>query len=141
MENYNRALMEYLQQYPDLQSYPYFNTTNEILGNTSIITSYGSTFVKRYMGGAGIKAYDFALVYMGQQDSGTSDINAVEMFNAEKFIHWIEKQNEVKNFPNFENAKVISIESLQNQPNFVGTNEGGNIAKYMIQFRITYYKR
>ena len=76
---------------------------------------------------------------MGQQDSGTSDINALQMFDVDKFMFWIDEQNEKKNFPNFGNTKIISIENLQNQPNFAGVNEAGNVAKYMFQVRVKYY--
>lgn len=139
MENYNKAIMEYLSTYPDIQTFPFFNSSTESVGNTSIVTNYGSTWVKRYQRNHGKKAYDFAIIYMGQQDSGTSDINANEMFNAEKFMLWIDEQNEKKNFPDFSGAKVLSIENLQNQPNFAGVNEAGNVAKYMMQVRVIYY--
>lgn len=139
MENYNKAIMDYLSTYPDIKTFPFFNSSTETIGNTSIVTNYGNTWVKRYKGNHGIKSYDFAIVYMGQQDSGTSDINANEMFNAEKFMLWIEQQNQNKNFPDFSNAQVLSIENLQNQPNFAGVNEAGNVAKYMMQIRVKYY--
>lgn len=140
MENYNNAMIEYIKEYPELESFPYFNTSSETAGNTSIQTAYGTTWVKRYARGHGIKAYDFAVVYMGQQDSaGTSDINATQMFSVDKFMDWIDEQNKAKNFPAFDGAKVISIENLQNQPNFAGVNEAGNVAKYMFQVRVKYY--
>lgn len=139
MENYNKAIMDYLATYPDIKTFPFFNSSTESIGNTSIATNYGSTWVDRHLRGHGVKAYDFAIIYMGQQDSGTSDINANEMFNAEKFMQWVEEQNENKNFPVFDGAKVLSIENLQNQPNFAGVSEAGNVAKYMMQIRVLYY--
>lgn len=140
MENYNNAMIEYIKQYPELSGFPFFNTSNEVAGNTSIQTTYGTTWIKKYTRGHGIKSYDFAVVYMGQQDSaGTSDINASQMFNVDKFMAWIDEQNFKRNFPAFEGAKVISIENLQNQPNFAGVNEAGNVAKYMFQVRVKYY--
>lgn len=139
MENFNKAIMEYLKTYPEIQAFPFFNSSTETVGNTGIVTNYGGEWVKRYQRNHGIKAYDFAIVYMGQQDAGTSDVNAVEMFNAEKFMRWIEEQNEKKIFPDFTGATVLKIENLQNQPNFAGVNEGGDVAKYMMQMRITYY--
>lgn len=139
MENYNNAIVDFIRQYPELESFPYFNTSTETVGNTSIVTSYGSAWVKRYLHGHGIKSYDFSVVYMGQQDSaGTSDINAMQMFNADKFMAWIDEQNKNKNFPAFDGADVLSVENLQNQPNFAGTNEAGNVAKYMMQIRVKY---
>lgn len=140
MDNYNIAMQEYVKQYPELSGFPYFNASSETAGNTSIQTAYSSTWVKRYTRGHGIKSYDFAVVYMGQQDSaGTSDINATQMFSVDKFMDWIDEQNKAKNFPAFDGAKVISIENLQNQPNFAGVNEAGNVAKYMFQVRVQYY--
>lgn len=139
MENYNTAMLEYLSQYPELKGYLYFNSSTETQNNTSIQTTYGTAWIKRYQRGHGIKSYDFAIVFMGQQDSGTSDINALQMFDVDKFMFWIDEQNEKKNFPNFGNAKILSIENLQNQPNFAGINEAGNVAKYIFQVRVKYY--
>lgn len=139
MENYNKAIMDYLSTYPEIKTFPFFNSSTETIGNTSIVTNYGNTWVKRYKGNHGIKAYDFAIIYMGQQDSGTSDINATEMFNAEKLMQWIDEQNLIKNFPDFSGAKILKIENLQNQPNFAGVNESGNVAKYIMQIRVTYF--
>lgn len=139
MENYNKAIMDYLSTYPDIKTFPFFNFSTESIGNTSIATNYGTTWVKRYQRDHGVKAYDFAIIYMGKQDSGTSDINAEEMFNAEKFMLWIEEQNKKKNFPVFDGARVLRIENLQNQPNFAGVSEAGNVAKYMMQIRVLYY--
>ena len=139
MENYNNAIVDFIRQYPELESFPYFNTSTETVGNTSIVTSYGSAWEKKYLHGHGVKTYDFSLIYMGRQDSsGTTDNNAVEMFNADKFMAWVDEQNQKKNLPNFANAKVLSIENLQNQPNFAGVNEAGDVAKYMMQVRIRY---
>lgn len=139
MENYNKIMVDYLLQYPLLQSYLYFNTSTDIVGNTSIRTVSSNTWERRFLRGKGIKNYDFAVVCMTQQDTGTSDVNVTEVFNVEKFMKWIDEQNKNKNFPDFgEGIKILSIENLQNMPSFGGTNEAGNIAEYLFQVRVRY---
>lgn len=122
-----------------MQSFLYFNTHTENAGIVSIATNYGTAWEKKYVCGHGIKNYDFAIVYTGLQDDGTSKNNVQEMFNAEKFMLWIDEQNKKKNFPCFDGAQVLSIENLQNQPTFSGVSTNGALAKYMMQIRVRYY--
>lgn len=138
MDNKHKAVLDYLSTYPELSSL-YFNTVEEAEGHTSLNTIVSDTWAKKYLRG-GIKNYDFAMVLMRPYDTGTSENNVDEMFDIQKFMNWIDEQNKIKNFPIFEDGKVLSIQNLQNEPNLAGVNEAGDLAKYMFQIRIEYYK-
>lgn len=140
MDNKNIAMLEYLRQYPGLQSFLYFNSMVDQIGNTSIQTVYGETWEKKYVRGHGIKQWDFAIVQIAQADTGTSDINADEAQAVQNFMDWIDEQNKAENFPVFEGCKVLSISNLQNMPNFAGINNDEGTAKYMFQCRVRYYQ-
>lgn len=137
MTNKHKVVLDYLSNYPDIKSFLYFNTSLEELNHTSVNTITSDYFEQKYLRG-GIKNYDFAITFIGQYDTGTSDININQIFDLEKFMLWIDEQNKNKNFPEFEVGEVISIENLQNEPSFSGINETGNLAKYMFQIRIKY---
>lgn len=137
MTNKHKVVLDYLSNYPDIKSFLYFNTNVEELNHTSVNTITSDYFEQKYLRG-GIKNYDFAVTFIGQYDTGTSDININQIFDLEKFMLWIDEQNKNKNFPEFEDGEVISIENLQNEPSFSGINETGNLAKYMFQIRIKY---
>lgn len=140
MDNKNTAMLEYLRQYPGLQSFLYFNSMVDQIGNTAVQTVYGETWEQRYMRGHGIKQWDFAIVKIAQADTGTSDINADETQAVQDFMDWIDNQNRLKNFPDFSPNRVLSIENLQNMPNFAGINNDEGTAKYMFQCRVRYYQ-
>ncbi|MFR4986981.1 MAG: hypothetical protein ACLUCH_06255 [Lachnospirales bacterium] len=137
MTNKHKVVLDYLSNYPDIKSFLYFNTSLEELNHTSVNTITSDYFEQKYLRG-GIKNYDFAITFIGQYDTGTSDVNVNQIFDLEKFMLWIDEQNKNKNFPEFEDGEVISIENLQNEPSFSGINETGNLAKYMFQIRIKY---
>lgn len=137
MTNKHKVVLDYLSNYPDIKSFLYFNTSLEGLNHTSVNTITSDYFEQKYLRG-GIKNYDFAITFIGQYDTGTSDVNVNQIFDLEKFMLWIDEQNKNKNFPEFEDGEVISIENLQNEPSFSGINETGNLAKYMFQIRIKY---
>lgn len=140
MDNKHKAVLDYLAKYPDLSSFLYFNTVAEEEGHTSLNTIVSDTWAKKYFRG-GIKNYDFAMILMRPYSStDTSSDNIKEMFDIQKFMNWIDEQNKIKNFPIFEDGKVLSIQNLQNEPNLAGVNEAGDLAKYMFQIRIEYYK-
>lgn len=140
MDNKNTAMLEYLRQYPGLQSFLYFNSMVDQIGNTAVQTVYGETWEKKYVRGHGIKQWDFAVVKIAQADTGTSDINADETQAVQDFMDWIDAQNKSQNFPVFDGCKILSIENLQNMPNFAGIDNNEGTAKYMFQCRVRYYE-
>lgn len=140
MDNKNTAMLEYLRQYPGLQSFLFFNSMVDQIGNTSVQTVSGETWEKKYVRGHGIKQWDFAVVKIAQADTGTSDINADETQAVQDFMDWIDAQNAVGNFPDFSPGKVLSIQNLQNMPNFAGIDNNEGTAKYMFQCRVRYYE-
>lgn len=141
MDNKNEAMLAYLRQYPGLNSYPlYFNSMVDQIGNTAVQTVYGETWEKKYVRGHGIKQWDFAVVKIAQADTGTSDINVDETQAVQDFMDWIDEQEKAGNYPVFEGCKVLSIENLQNMPNFAGINNDEGTAKYMFQCRVRYYE-
>ena len=139
-DNKNIAMLEYLRQYPGLQSFLYFNSMVDQIGNTAVQTVYGETWEKKYVRGHGIKQWDFAVVKIAQADTGTSDINADETQAVQDFMDWIDAQNKAKNFPAFDECEILSIENLQNMPNFAGIDNNEGTAKYMFQCRVRYYQ-
>lgn len=140
MDNKHQAMLDYLAKYPGLDAFLRFNSVTDKLGNVSVQTVYSNEWEKRYIGGHGIKRYDFAVVSMAPQDPGTSSVNADQMQEAQKFMEWIDQQRKARNFPEFKGCKVLSIENLQNMPNLAGVNAAGNVAKYVIQCRVRYYE-
>lgn len=139
-DNKNIAMLNYLRQYPGLQSFLYFNSMVDQIGNTAVQTVYGETWEKKYVRGHGIKQWDFAVVKIAQADTGTSDINADETQAVQDFMDWIDAQNKSQNFPVFDGCKILSIENLQNMPNFAGIDNNEGTAKYMFQCRVRYYE-
>lgn len=140
MDNKNTAMLAYLRQYPGLQSFLYFNSMVDQIGNTAVQTVYGETWEKKFVRGHGIKQWDFAVVKIAQADTGTSDINADETQAVQDFMDWIDAQNKSQNFPAFDGCKILSIENLQNMPNFAGIDNNEGTAKYMFQCRVRYYQ-
>lgn len=140
MDNKNTAMLAYLRQYPGLQSFLYFNSMVDQIGNTAVQTVYGEAWEKKYVRNHGIKQWDFAVVKIAQADTGTSDINADETQAVQDFMDWIDAQNKSQNFPVFDGCKILSVENLQNMPNFAGIDNNEGAAKYMFQCRVRYYE-
>ena len=138
MDNKIIAMLEYLRQYPGLQSFLYFNSMVDQIGNTAVQTVYGETWETKYIRGHGIKQRDFAVVKIAEADTGTSDINADETQAVQDFMDWIDVQNAAENFPDFSPGVVLTIENLQNMPNFAGSDKNECTAKYMFQCRVRY---
>lgn len=140
MDSKHKAMLDYLARYPGLDAFLRFNSITDSAGNVSVQTVSSSTWERRYVGGHGIRRYDFAVMSTAPQDAGTSLANVAQMEAAQDFMAWIDQQRRDRNFPHFEGCQVLSIENLQNMPNLAGVNAAGNVAKYMFQCRVRYYE-
>ncbi len=140
MDSKHKAMLDYLTQYPGLDAFLRFNSIPDSAGNISIQTVNSNSWERRYVGGHGIRRYDFAIVSTAPQDSGTSYVNVEQIQAAQDFMAWIDEQRKARKFPHFEGCKVLSIENLQNMPDLAGVNAAGNTAKYMFQCRVRYYE-
>jgi len=137
--NKNEAMWEYLMKCPEINTYLTFNSVGAESGNTGLLTEYSSEAWEKKMLRGGIKRYDFAVIMMKQHDTGTSTVNISQIFDVQKVMDWIDEQNQIRNFPDFGNKMMISIENLQNMPNLAGVSDDSTVAKYMIQCRVKYY--
>ena len=59
----------------------------------------------------------------------------------QKFMEWVEKQNAIKNYPDFEGCRVKKIENLQNMPNLATVDWENKVAQYQIPCRVLYFEK
>lgn len=140
MDNKHQAMLAYLAQYPELNAFLHFNTVTDREGSVGMQTVSNDEWESQDITGHGVKRYDFAILYMAPQDSGTSGVNVDQMERAERFMKWLRAQEEARNYPAFEGCEVQSIDVLQDIPNLASVNAAGNVAKYMFQCRVRYYE-
>ena len=136
-DNKHDAVMQWMFQNEDLKRL-YFNFSDSAVGNVVLATSSGNRNLKTYLDGSEIKAYDFSIILY--KPLNTVDVNSNEnaeiMFDAEKMMEWLDKQEERKNYPIFPGCFVTKVENLQNMPSVAGMND--TEAKYLFSCRITY---
>ena len=136
-DNKHDAVMQWLLQNEDIKRL-YFNFSDVQDGNVVIATANGNRFLRSYVDGSELRAYDFALIQY--KPLNTVDVNSNEnteiMFDAEKLMEWIDEQDWKKNYPVFPGCFVTKVESLQNMPSVAGMNDAE--AKYLFSCRITY---
>lgn len=140
MKSKHKAMLDYLAQYPGLNAFLRFNSIPDNVGNVSIQSISSDTWEEQDITGHGVKRYDFAIITVSSQDSGTSFTNVEQMQAIQDFMDWIQVQNMIGNLPEFPGCDVQSIENLQNMPNLAGVNPAGNAAKYIFQCRVRYYE-
>ena len=134
----NKAVYEYLQNYPQLHSWLYFNTILNAPGNASMLTG-NDVAITEFVDGSSIRNYIFSVAFMREYDSdGTSDINVDAMEEAGNFAEWIEEQDNAGNFPVFgENEAVEWIRVNDTVPNMAVDQESG-VARYTLNVVISY---
>lgn len=137
--NYNQAVYDYVEQYPQLASWLYFNTINMAPYNASMITGT-DTMLKEFIDGSQQRQYVCQIAFMREYDTGTSDVNMLAMNEAQNFNRWIEEQDNKRIYPVFgENDIIEKIEGTTQIPEMsVDTNS--SIARYTMSIRITYRK-
>ena len=67
-----------------------------------------------------------------------NDFNTLNFEDVDNVIDWITQQDDIGNFPQFENAKVIAVECFPFIPQIRGIDPDTNLICYYITLRITY---
>lgn len=137
--NKHEAMFNYISQY---KAFPLtFNYSEEANGNTSLITVYSDSEIKRYLSGSQ-KEYIFAIKQTKPYHAGAAvpSGNTQAMYDVQRFMDWIDEQQQLRNYPDFgEDCKVQSIENLQNMPAIAETDHHN--VQYMFQCRVVYYEQ
>lgn len=135
----SKAIYEYLQTYPQLHSWLYFNTVISAPDNASMLTG-NDVKIREYVDGSSLNNYIFSVAFMRQYDEGTSDINADAMEETGHFIEWLEEQELTGNFPVLDdNEEIQSIQVNDTMPTLAVDQETGT-ARYTLGVVISYLR-
>lgn len=107
-----------------------------------VVPGVSAPFVKRFLRG-GIKQYIFDLVLFSPAafDALCADENIDNMEQAQEVLRWIEEQNALKNFPDFGDTPVQSVECLSCSPKVKAIGDKAGTASYTVTVRILYLAR
>lgn len=133
----NKSLQTFITSYPQLYSWLYFNTIISLPGNVALLTD-ADNLVEEYVDGSKLREYVFAVTFSRSYDTGTSDINADAMAEAERFGDWIAEQSYQENFPEWgSNISIQEMLVLTKIPLMTVDTES-QTAQYMMQLKINY---
>ena len=126
-----------------IRSYPHFGRLHYNFGeagdeNETLIPMPGDRLVREDVLGNKWKHYDFAVMFFSDYDvAPESEGNRIDFAEMQRFIDWVEEQNDAERFPELgERCVVESVHSLQNIPQTAGAGE--DTVQYMVQCRIAY---
>lgn len=117
-----------------------FNFADGKATSVSFLTNYAGKIVKKYVRAAD-KEYGFTILLTWYYSEETDDINMQAMNLGQKFMEWVEEQNAIKNYPDFEGCRVKKIENLQNMPNLATVDWENKVAQYQIPCRVLYFEK
>ena len=150
MVDKEKALIEYLLQYPPLQDNPlFFNFLDAKNDNKQFVTVANDRILDRsFVDGSVMKRYTFTLmdyrtvVYQAiVKQAGYPNENLEEFIDVQGIIDWIAEQEDNKNYPDFGETCIIEeIRTTTSQPNLNGvdTNVKPALAKYSVSIQIDY---
>ena len=139
MTNRHEKVMNYFLTCDEIKDL-YFAFSKTENGDMQIIPMPETT-IKEYVDGGKVKSYNFSFVAFKYKSMvPNSNENAKSVFDVEKVIEWIKKQDRIKNFPDFgDDYSVQEIKPLETIPNISAQDDTG--AKYMFSASIVYYER
>lgn len=137
MESKHRALQDWVADFLE-NNYLYFESADAYPNVRIVVPDVGDYVVRTDILGNKYKSYSFVFVGYEQIDTGTSDINVLNLEVMDEFNDWIVEQQEYKNFPDFgPKCSEYELTPLQNMANLAMLSEDG-LAKYMLGVRIDY---
>lgn len=136
----NDIMNEYIQNYPQLHSWLYFNTIILEPYNASFMTD-SDNVIEEYVDGSKRKQYTFAISFTKEYDTGTSDINIEAMNETQNFTNWIEEKADNKELPDFgETCYMLDIKVLSPMP-IMSIDSDTSVARYMVQAQVEYIEK
>lgn len=133
----HKVLQEWVSSFLE-DNYLYFESAEAYPGIRMVVPKYGDYTDKVDILGYKYKSYTFIFIGYEQIDTGTSDVNVVNMELMDDFLKWVEEQKEAQNFPDFgDNCDEYELEPLQNMANLATISDDG-LAKYMLGIKIKY---
>lgn len=133
----NKALAGYIGTYPSLFSWLYFNTINMSPGETAFIPDADS-LLEDYIDGSQKREYMFSVAFMREYDTGTSEVNADALSEAQNFSAWIKEQDGNGIYPEWgDDNDILGMDVLTEIPLMTADQDAG-VARYLMQLKITY---
>ena len=141
IDNRHLGIWQWLYENPEIQAL-FFNFGKGDNGDVILTTGAADELDRSYIDGSMMKHYDFSIIqFMPLNQDVANDIeNVAVMFDTEKLIAWVKKQNRDRNFPKFpKDCYVQRVEVLQNVPTAQQTND--TEAKYIFSCRVYYVQK
>lgn len=135
-----QAVKEWAEEWPPLSGYLKLNAVELVPGEFTINTVYNDAYVREFIGGKKERIYTFALVFVTNWSSGFDEVNKEAEELGEMWLDWVEAQYAAGNLPDFGDASIRKIQSVQNIPGLSAVYDETMTAKYMFQAAITYWE-
>lgn len=131
------AIVNWINEYTPLNEWTYFNVVIDEPNTMTVNSVSNGRSVNQFIDDTNEVEFLFAISLQKSFDSGgTSDVNLEAIQEFENIAQWVETQNELKNFPEFDEI-IEKVEVMQTAPT-VTPDSTGKVAKYFGQFKITY---
>lgn len=140
MTDRNKAMREYLNQYPPLANL-FFQFGDGKNGSTGFSATSNDYIANEYIDGSRDKWYDFSIIRFAPANTYINDpVNYGSLFDFEAISDWIRTQDELGNYPDFgDNCCIIGISVVPNSTIVAGRDYAG--MKVMMTCRVEYNER
>lgn len=131
------AIVNWINEYTPLNEWTYFNVVIDEPNTMTVNSVSNGRSINEFIDDTNEVEFLFAISLQKSFDSGgTSDVNLDAIQEFENIAQWVETQNKLKNFPEFDEV-IEKVEVMQTAPT-VTPDSTGKVAKYFGQFKITY---
>ena len=145
--NKHQAMLEFLQTCPKIRDNPLFFNFGKVENGAhqANMRSDDVSLHRPYIDGTELKRYTFNLdsfksVAYNPIVQGLPDENLEDFEDVQALIDWVTEQEELKNYPAFEDCIIDKMRSLSSKPELVGvdTTLSPPTAVYRISIQIDY---
>lgn len=145
--NKNQAMLNFLQTCPAIRDNPLFFNFGKVENGAHIanVRSDDVSVNRPYIDGTEAKRYTFHLdsfksIAYNPVVQGLPDENLEDLEEVMTLLDWINEQDEIKNYPAFDNCVIDKMRSLSSRPQLVGvdTTLSPPTAVYRISIQIDY---
>ena len=145
----NTATLNFLMEYPDMQTNPLFvNFMNATDNDVQFMTDSNEVALNRkFIDGSVMKQYTFSILItrsitdLALVKDGVLSENIDDLADIQAFMDWINEQGDNHNYPDFgENCVIEEMHTTAENPSIDGINDEVSpaLALYSMEIRIDY---
>lgn len=131
-------VIEWAKGWSGFEDYLKLNAIVTLEGEAALVTNPVDRATTVYIDGTADRRFVFMMRLILPWSSGYDTVNQTSLEMAVDLYDWVAEQNEAKNYPNWEGARIDSVFPTKSYPELGYIYEEDQLAEYIVEVEIDF---